>query len=162
MEECLFCKELLPFSSHYTLGHNLEDCRLPLHSRTFSTRYEALHHLVETHGMHEDEVGLIGDKIDAWSLNINTASDCGLWRCGYCGLVGTDWGHRLQHIREHWTAGGPSFTNEHPWSVEKCSLDEVKSRPPGTTALAFYGFKVFKDAVRYRARLSAKERLEYV
>jgi hypothetical protein len=172
VEMCIFCGDSLPSSSHYVLKHNLRDCGLSLHARTFSTRYDILLHLVTTHGILEGEVAFISSVLDSWSLRINASSNCGLWRCGYCGLIGADWDHRLTHIREHWDAGGPGFTREHPWSVEMSSLHnidanyfealksgkEIDKRRPGN--LAFHGFDVFEAAVKHRARMKTKEHLE--
>lgn len=162
LEKCLFCGGTFPSPNHYVQRHNLQDCCHQLHHRTFSTRYNLLQHLVTMHGMRQEEVALI--DVDYWSLRIDTSRNCGFWRCGYCGLVGTDWDHRLQHILEHWNKGGPEFTHRHPWSAEMSSLQDLdvtregkKCRP---TDLGVYGYEVFEAAVKQRARFKGGKRIE--
>jgi hypothetical protein len=165
LEKCIFCGLPLSSTKHYVQHHNLRDCGLPLDSRTFSTRYDILQHLVKVHGMLEEEVNLKDGALDYWSIKVNSIRDWGLWHCGYCGLVGTDWDHRLKHIRKHWAAGGPRFTHAHPWTFEKPNLqyrDATQFLPfirsqkvpryywPGD--LSFNRSDLFEAALKHRAR----------
>jgi hypothetical protein len=170
---CIFCRDdCLPSLSHYIQAHKYEDCGLALHSRAFSTRHEMLQHLATKHGMSTEEISLAEDRIDQWSLQINTSCNGGLWRCGYCGYVGADWNHRLQHINWHWTIGGPEFTRTTPWSGAMSYFDHIgvhyfkaldsgenieKSRPMG---LHFYNIEHFEAAAKYRALLRVEKWVE--
>jgi hypothetical protein len=113
---CLFCDSYNSSRDHYQSAHNLTPCGLPLLSRTFSTRFEVLQHLIEVHGMSQHEISVVEDGIDGWGLNLNSSCSSGLWRCGYCNIVGADWDGRILHMKAHWADGGPRFTKTHPWS----------------------------------------------
>ena len=161
------------FRSHYEEVHDLHPCNLSLDKRTFSTRYNITQHLVNVHQMTEDEISLIRDGVDIWSVKLNMGYNSGLWGCGYCGIVGADWDHRLIHIKNHWHDGGPRMTRKHPWShlrTAKASVhgtivreyqedlrqgNPIKNRP---TNMSFDGLEVYKAAMLHRGKRKADAR----
>jgi hypothetical protein len=173
VHHCLFCGELAPFRTHYEEAHDLHPCDLSLTSRTFSTRYEIMRHLVKVHQMTEDEVSFIKDGLDVWSVKLNMGYSSGLWGCGYCGVIGADWDHRLIHIKNHWHDGGPRMTKKHPWLKDRANLANlhnicpqyvgdlrrgkpIKERPWN---MYFHGFQVYEAAIQHRAKRKAGGKL---
>jgi hypothetical protein len=169
VQHCLFCDTLAPFRSHYKDAHGLYPCNLPLISRTFSTRYDVISHLVKVHQMTEDEVSFIKDGLDVWSVKLNAGHNSGLWKCGYCGIMGADWDHRLIHIKTHWHDGGPRMTKMHPWSNDRARLKNVspdylerlrqgKAIQSRHHEMYFHGFQVFEAALRHRATRTSQDK----
>jgi len=165
MEKCLFCEYILPDVNHYEKAHFLSPCKKPLVSRTFTTRQYLMGHLIEIHGMTEEEVTPVADELRFWALKLNVKHkrSGGIWRCGYCGIIGADWDNRIGHIIDHWNRGGPRFTTSHRWGVERAKLDgtdydyirhltsgkDVESMRPHN--MRFRGHEIYEAAVRHRA-----------
>lgn len=165
MEKCLFCEYILPDVDHYQQAHFLSPCNQPLVSRTFTTRQYLMGHLIEIHGMTEEEVTPVADELRFWALKLNVKHrrSGGIWRCGYCGIIGADWDNRIGHIIDHWNRGGPRYTKAHRWGVEQAKLDgmdydyirhltsgkDYESVRPHH--MRFHGHEIFEAAVRHRS-----------
>lgn len=117
LETCLFCGYILPDDDHYASTHGLRACNATLKCRPFTTKQYLMGHMIEIHGMTDEEVTQLSDRFSLWSLEMNVKQIYmgGIWRCGYCGLIGADWTCRTQHIEEHWAREGPRFVASHRW-----------------------------------------------